>query len=84
METIRRALPSLRQERLEMALVAMRTCPKCGAEMEAIEADDRLPLRQLHLCPMCYLVAWNDAAGLQVRQGVPVRTNDKPRARTIN
>ncbi len=68
-----------------VALVAAHTCPKCGAEMEAIEtADERLSLQQLHLCPNCYLVAWNDEDGLQFRQGVPVKTNDKPRERAIN
>ena len=36
-----------------------------------------LPLRELHLCPECYLVTWTDASGFQVRQGVPVK--DGPR-----
>ena len=67
-----------------MALVTVQACPKCGAEMESIESDDQFLLRQLRLCPNCYLVAWNDDDGLQLRQGVPVKTSDKPRERLIN
>ena len=49
-------------------------CPKCGNEMEPIDiAVEGLPLRQLRLCPACYLVTWKDATGFQVRQGVPMR-----------
>ena len=44
---------------------------RCGAEMEPIaSAVKDLPLRELHLCPECYLVTWTDASGFQVRQGV--------------
>jgi len=48
-------------------------CPKCGIEMEPIDIEvEGLPLQQLRLCPLCYLVAWNDEDGLHVRQGVPM------------
>lgn len=49
-------------------------CPKCGTEMEPIDiAVDGLPLRQLRLCPDCYLVTWLDDTGFQIRQGVPMK-----------
>lgn len=49
-------------------------CPKCATEMEPIDiAVEGLPLRQLRLCPKCYLVTWLDDTGYQVRQGVPMR-----------
>lgn len=49
-------------------------CPKCGAEMEQIENSVKeLPMHELQLCPQCYLVVWRDAAGFQIRQGVPVK-----------
>ncbi len=49
-------------------------CPKCGAEMEPIAIEvEGLPLRELRLCPECYLVTWTDASGFQVRQGVPIK-----------
>jgi hypothetical protein len=48
-------------------------CPKCGTEMEPIDiAVEDLPLRQLRLCPECYLVTWLDDGGFQTRQGVPM------------
>lgn len=54
--------------------LADESCPKCGAEMEPISiAVEGLPLRELRLCPECYLVTWTDASGFQVRQGVPVK-----------
>jgi hypothetical protein len=50
------------------------SCPECGTEMEPIDiAVEDLPLRELRLCPDCYLVTWTDDTGFQVRQGVPVR-----------
>ena len=49
-------------------------CPKCGTEMEPIDiAVEDLPLRQLQLCPECYLVTWMDDTGFQIRQGVPMK-----------
>jgi hypothetical protein len=49
-------------------------CPKCGTEMEPIDiAVEDLPLRQLRLCPQCYLVTWLDDSGFQTRQGVPMK-----------
>jgi len=49
-------------------------CPKCGAEMEPIEADvPGLNVEHLRLCPSCYLVTWSDAEGIHMRQGVPVK-----------
>jgi hypothetical protein len=42
--------------------------------MEPIDiAVENLPLRQLRLCPRCYLVTWLDDSGFQSRQGVPMR-----------
>ena len=50
------------------------SCPKCGTEMEPIDiAVEDLPLRQLRLCPECYLVTWMDDGGFQTRQGVPMK-----------
>jgi uncharacterized protein with PIN domain len=50
------------------------TCPKCGTGMEPIDiAVEDLPLRQLRLCPECYLVTWMDDSGFQMRQGVPMK-----------
>jgi hypothetical protein len=49
------------------------SCPKCGTEMEPIDIEVAdLPVRQLQLCPECYLVTWMDDTGFQVRQGVPM------------
>ena len=49
-------------------------CPKCGVEMEPIETGIAGPeLRELLLCPSCYLVTWTDLDGLHARQGVPVK-----------
>ena len=54
-------------------------CPKCGAEMEAIEMGaEGLALQGLQLCPACYLVTWIDQDGPHVRQGVPVHPGDNP------
>ena len=54
-------------------------CPKCGAEMEPIEAGAvGLPIQQMELCPGCYLVMWNDRDGLQLRQGVPMKKGVAP------
>jgi hypothetical protein len=42
--------------------------------MEPIDiAVEDLPLRQLRLCPECYLVTWMDDGGFQTRQGVPMK-----------
>ena len=55
-------------------------CPKCGVEMEPIDAGaEGPPFQQLQLCPGCYLVMWSDADGLHVRQGVPVKPGEDPR-----
>lgn len=49
-------------------------CPKCGTGMEPIDVvAEGLPIRQLLLCPACYLVTWNDESGFQSRQGVPLK-----------
>ena len=54
-------------------------CPKCGVEMEPIEIGVAgLPLKELELCPACYLVVWRDQGGFQVRQGVPMKKNVSP------
>lgn len=55
-------------------------CPKCGVEMEPIEAGEveGLSIQQLQLCPGCYLVTWNDPDGIHIRQGVPVPDGDDP------
>ncbi len=51
-----------------------RACPKCACEMESIETGvDGPPFHQLQLCPNCYLVAWSDADGIHLRQGVPMK-----------
>ena len=58
-----------------------RACPKCGVEMEPIDAGpEGPPLQQLQLCPGCYLVMWKDQDGLHVRQGVPMKAGVDPRA----
>jgi hypothetical protein len=42
--------------------------------MEPIDiAVEDLPVRQLRLCPECYLVTWMDDSGFQIRQGVPMK-----------
>jgi hypothetical protein len=42
--------------------------------MEPIESTiEELPVQELQLCPHCYLVIWRDAAGFQIRQGVPMK-----------
>jgi len=42
--------------------------------MEPIDiAVEGLPLRELRLCPACYLVTWIDDNGFQTRQGVPMK-----------
>ncbi len=54
-------------------------CPKCGVEMERIETTAEGPkVRDLQLCPKCYLVTWSDQDGLHVRQGVAVNGGDQP------
>jgi len=56
-------------------------CPKCGQEMEPIEAGAvGLPVQQLELCPGCYLVKWNDRDGMHLRQGVPMKKGVEPNA----
>jgi hypothetical protein len=41
--------------------------------MESIEpAAEQALVDRLRLCPACYLVAWEDERGVQIRQGVPV------------
>jgi hypothetical protein len=46
--------------------------------MEPIDiAVEGLPLRQLRLCPQCYLVTWLDAGGFQTRQGVPMKKGQR-------
>ncbi len=55
-------------------------CPKCGAEMESIETTaEQLPLKDLRVCPNCYLVMWNSDRGVQFQQGVPVPQGSRPR-----
>jgi hypothetical protein len=55
------------------------SCPKCGTEMEPIDiAVEDLPVRELRLCPACYLVTWLDDTGFQTRQGVPVKKVPQP------
>jgi hypothetical protein len=42
--------------------------------MEPIESGaEGPPLKELQLCPGCYLVMWRDEDGFQVRQGVPMK-----------
>jgi hypothetical protein len=42
--------------------------------MEPIDnAVEDLSLRELRLCPACYLVTWLDETGFQIRQGVPMK-----------
>ena len=54
--------------------VGEESCPKCGAETEPIDAEvEGFPLRQLQLCPQCYLVTWSDDNGFQCSQGIPVK-----------
>ncbi len=49
--------------------------------MEPIDiAVEDLPLRQLRLCPECYLVTWTDDGGFQIRQGVPMKKGQRPEA----
>lgn len=49
------------------------SCPRCAAEMEPIASGAAELLREVRLCPSCYLVTWRDADGLHVRQGVPTK-----------
>jgi hypothetical protein len=54
-------------------------CPKCGTEMESIEAGvDGPHVQDLQLCPNCYLVTWRDTQGPHFRQGVPVKPGVDP------
>jgi hypothetical protein len=65
--------------------IARTPCPHCGAEMEPIDnGAEGAAFHQLRLCPECYLVVWNDEDGLQLRQGVPVRTGHEPRPQAVN
>ncbi len=51
-------------------------CPKCGTQMEPIDAEvEGLSLPELELCPGCYLVTWTDEEGPHVRQGVPIKAD---------
>ena len=62
---------------------ATELCPKCGVAMELIEAGvDGPPVEQLQLCPSCYLVMWDDANGMHVRQGVPMKKGSDPNDQT--
>jgi len=48
--------------------------------MEPIEMGvEELPIRQIQLCPGCYLVTWSDRDGFHFRQGVPVKKGVDPR-----
>ncbi len=54
-------------------------CPKCGVEMERIETNAEGPqVRELQLCPKCYLATWSDQDGLHVRQGVAMNRGAQP------
>jgi hypothetical protein len=54
-------------------------CPKCGVEMERIETRAGGPqVRELQLCPQCYLVTWRDQDGLHLRQGVAMNRGAQP------
>jgi len=54
-------------------------CPQCGAEMERIETTAEGPqVRELQLCPKCYLVTWSDQEGMHVRQGVAMNGEGTP------
>jgi len=69
-------------DRFASSALAGESCPKCGAEMEPIASTVKeLPLRELRLCPECYLVTWIDASGFQVRQGVPVKKDQAGRTK---
>jgi len=60
-------------------------CPHCGTKMEPIDNGAEGPaFDELRLCPECYLVVWNDEDGLQLRQGVPVKTGHEPRPQAVN
>lgn len=65
--------------------ITVKACPNCGGDMEPIENyAEGVLFEELRLCPKCYLVTWNDEAGQQFRQGVPVKTDHKPIDQTIN
>jgi hypothetical protein len=54
-------------------------CPKCDVEMERIETNAEGPdVRELQLCPKCYLVTWSDHDGLHLRQGVAMNRGTQP------
>ena len=41
--------------------------------MEPIETGTKgSQMRQMYLCPSCYLVMWSDNDGLHIRQGIPM------------
>ena len=62
------------EARLVGAVLGHEDCPKCGTLMETVEVEvEELPIRQLRLCPECYLVTWNDENGFHSRQGVPMK-----------
>jgi len=49
------------------------SCPKYGAETEPIETGaERSQMREMYLCPSCYLLMWSDNQGLHIRQGIPM------------
>ena len=54
-----------------------RFCPNCGVLMEPIECAEDVPLRELELCPGCYMVRWRDQDGLHTGQGVPMANTDR-------
>ena len=57
-------------------MITQLRCPHCDSEMEPVEiAVEGLTLNRLRLCPRCYLVAWNDSGGVQIRQGIPLPKN---------
>jgi hypothetical protein len=61
------------------SLLEYQACPKCGFAMEPIDTGvDGPPVKQLQLCPACYLVTWSDQDGLHARQGVPVKKGVSP------
>ncbi len=62
-----------------VTMMALMNCPKCGVEMEPIETTvEQLPLRELLLCPSCYLVTWTSESGRKFQQGVPVPQCSRP------
>ncbi len=67
-----------------MGIRVLIICPECGVEMEPIETTvEQLPLRDLRLCPKCYLVVWNSDDGLRFEQGIPVPRGSRPPSETL-